>query len=440
MVGLLAYLPLQDLAITYAPGQGALVARFAPDALVAAAALASIARWPAVAFERCRKIVAPVAIFLLLWIEIGRLTGVSTSTLLAGARSEFRFFPLVVVAACSASPRKDARAYVRILAALATAEAIIAIAEAAGGEAVRQIFAPHYSLAIGQTVIGRADPLLTTITGTFTHRVILGTFLALVGILVAAAGAQQLGLSRRVAIGLWSLLAVGTILTGAREAVIALALGTGIALSREHGMPTKRMLAGSVALATLIALAVVPQHQNSDFYSPSLRTRWTSLASAAAWRPASDGNFRLYFAVGSVKAVAHHAPVAGFGLGTVSDPRAVVRPASPLNRYREGRDALRTRYYTDSNWVALLLETGYAGLALLGILLIILYRMGSRCGRSFWGGSALAATVAAVGLFGLVAPALQLRPTSFILWLFVGLVIAQTSGAEDAKAKHLHPS
>jgi hypothetical protein len=123
--------------------------------------------------------------------------------------------------------------------------------------------------------------------------------------------------------------------------------------------------------------------------------------------------------------VAREKPIAGFGLGTASDPRIVRGRSSPLEQYPAGQLAVEHDFYNDGNWTVVLFETGIAGIAVLALLLVFLGWYGWRVASAgFWVGGALFGLTLATIVLGFFAPILQTRTGSFILWLFAGLAAA----------------
>jgi hypothetical protein len=430
---LLVYLPLQDLVISRAPGSLVVPARYLPELIVYAIAFLLVLTRITAAGRGVRLFVA-VAAVIVLWSLTGFWNDVAPSTIAAGARSEFRFLPLALVAMLSLRVREDARFYARVLLAVACAQAVIALLEAVGGESIRAIFAPEYELVVRGTVVDRVGPPLDTIFGTFSHRNILGAFLAFAGIVLASASPKELGLRGRTAILLWLLLAAGTLAAVSREGMIALIIGTVFALSFQHRLPAKRLLFIIGTAAVLATLAIRPQSDTPAHHGLSSWSRWNDVVSSRGWSATPSGNFRLYYLLSSVEFVAHDAPFAGFGLGTVSDPRAVQSGSSPLESYPAGRLAVRNSFYNDGNWTVLLLETGFGGILLLALLLTLLARTGRKVALAgFWAGAALAGLVLATVILGFFAPVLQTRSASFVLWLFAGLAAAGSIADRTAR-------
>lgn len=418
---LLIYLPFQDLVISKVPSVIVLPARYLPELVVCAVAVSLILARPPRSGGDGRLLMGAVGV-VLLWAIAGFLNDVDLSTIAAGARSEFRFLPLVAVGMLSCRVRDDARFYARVLLAAASAQAIIALLEAVGGDTIRTVFAPRYTLVVGGAVVGRLNPPLDTIFGTFSHRNLLGAFLAFAAIVVASAGSKGLGLGRRTVVLSWLLLAAGTLAAVSREGVIALVIGTAFVLSFQHRLPATRLV---LVIGAAVVVAILVFRPLDDAAPPaglSSWSRWGDVVSARGWSASSSGNFRLYYLLETARVVVRDKPLTGFGLGTASDPRFVQSGLSPLERYPAGRLGVQQDFYNDGNWTVVLLETGLAGILVLAVFLTFVAWYGLRvASRGFWVGGALAGLVLATFVLGFFAPILQTRTGSYILWLFAGL-------------------
>jgi hypothetical protein len=417
------------------PGALILPAWYLPEIVVWAIAIPIVlTRLPSTG--RDLRVFAGAAGVVGLWSLTGYWNDVAVSTIAAGARSEFRFLPLIVIALFSGRVREDARFYGRILLCAASVEAVIALLEAVGGEPIRAILAPSYTLVVGGAVVGTPNPPLETIFGTFAHRNLLGAFLAFSAIVVASAGPKGLGLRRRTVIMGWSLLAAGTLAAVSREGVIALVVGTAFVLSFQHRIPAARIGLLIGAAVAVVSFAIKPENPPPADAGPSSWSRWGDVVSTRGWSATSTDNFRLYYMVGTAQLVARDSPVVGFGLGTASDPRFVQAGSSPLERYPAGRLASELNFYNDGNWTVLLLETGFAGVLLLVTLLTFLTLYGCKVAQAgYWMGGALAGLVLATAVLGFFAPILQVRGASFILWLFAGLAAAAMPSRHEQRRR-----
>ena len=312
---LLVFLPFQDLVISRVPGSLVLPARYLPELVVLAIAVPLVlTRLPTTG--RDGLLLAGVGAVVGLLSLTGFWNDVPLSTIAAGARSEFRFLPIMVVAMLSLRVRADARFYARVLLASALAQSLIATLEAVGGHSVRAIFAPSYTLVVEGVVVGKLNPPLDTIFGTFSHRNLLGDFLAFAAIVVVSAGPQGLGLRRRTVILSWLVLATGTLASASREGMIALIVGTAFVLSFQYRLPAMRLVLALGVVAGVTALAIRPQSDTTPPSGASSWTRWSDVVSARGWSATPSGNFRLYYMLETGRFVARDKPFAGFGLGT----------------------------------------------------------------------------------------------------------------------------
>jgi hypothetical protein len=393
-----------------------------------------VTRLPAT--RRSLWLLASVVGVVVLCVLTGVWNGVDLPTIAAGARSEFRFLPLMVVAMLSPRIREDARFYGRVLVTAAFAQAVIALLEAIGGNSVRAMFAPKYTLVVGGVVVDRLAPPLDTVFGTFSHRNLLGAFLAFAAIVAVSAGPKGLGLRPRTVILSWIVLASGTLATVSREGMIAMIVGTAFVLSFQYRLLAIRFFLIIAAVACLSVFALRPLNDSAPPTGMSSWSRWSDVISARGWSATPDGNFRLYYLLETTKLVAREKPVSGFGLGTASDPRVVRTGSGPLQRYSAGRFAVKWDFYNDGNWTVVLLETGFAGIVLFALVHWCLGWYGLRvASRGFWVGGALAGLVAATAVLGFFAPILQTRSAGFILWLFAGLAAGYPAAGKAAGAE-----
>jgi hypothetical protein len=420
---LLVYLSIQDLVVSRVPSSLVLPARYFPELVVFAIAVPLVlTRLPTT--RREAHLLTAVAGVAILWTLTGFWNDIELSTIAAGARSEFRFLPLVLVGMLSNRVRDDARFYARVLLAAGVAQALIALLEAFGGNQIRAIFAPDYTLVVGGTVVGRLSPPLETIFGTFSHRNLLGAFLAFAAIVVAAAGSEGLGVRRRTVVLSWLVLAAGALAAVSREGVLALVIGTAFVLSFQHRLPAVRVLLVITAVSVFAVIAIRPLDDSAPPTGLSSWSRWGDVISARGWSATASGNFRLYYLLETARIVTREKPVTGFGLGTASDPRLVRSGSSPLEQYPAGQLAVQHDFYNDGNWTVVLFETGIAGIVALSALLILLGWYGYRVASAgAWVGAALAGLTIATAVLGFFAPILQTRTGNFILWLFAGLAV-----------------
>jgi hypothetical protein len=221
--------------------------------------------------------------------------------------------------------------------------------------------------------------------------------------------------------------AVAIVLSGSREGAAGLVLAALLIARRRFHLPVVwlvTLVVLSVALfAPLLSDVQSAAPQGSVSYT-SLSKRWRSVLSAETWSPTAHGNFRLYLLKSEFDAVRADAPVFGFGLGSVTDPRRVADQSSAAYRTSAGRQAASFRYLFDGNWGLILLETGFAGLAALLGAFLLAARFGMVVSQVHWVGLALTASVLAFGLIGFFAPVLQLRVPGAVFWLLLGFAVA----------------
>jgi hypothetical protein len=429
--GVLLFLPVQDLVLTHATGPLIPLVRYGPELVLDLYLLGILlARGPSV-LRRLGPVAVPLGALLMFWVVGGVWNRSGVEEILVGIRAEVRFLPLLVIPFLASDVRSDARLYARCIVGAASLQALVAVAEFLGGVPVRRAFAPQYDISIAGIDVGKASPPLEHIFGTFAQRNLLGVFLALAWLVVAAAGARGLGISRRAAFAVGTLLVIGVGLSGSREGALALGAGALVIAAMRFGSALLRPFAVALAALALVGFATVPEGSTAAQFvdSNSLTQRWQALFSGAVWSP--DTNFRLKLLEENAKLAAADEPVFGFGIGTASDPRLISNFTSPVYRSFPGLEKAVQPFVSDGNWAILVAETGFVGLALLAVLLLALVRLG--LSTPHWSGGALVATVAAVAVLGFFASVLQQRPTSAILWLLAGLAGA-TTAYERARA------
>lgn len=429
IAAVLAFIPVQELVVGYTSGPALFAARYGPELVLDLLALVVVATSSRRIWQRLGPAAVPLVALLSFWALTGVWNAVAPSTVLVGLRSELRFLPLVVLPLVSRRPLADARLYGRVLVYSGAVQAVIALAELAGGERVRSALAPRYEIVFGGVSLGKSGPPLDTVFGTFGNRNLLGIFLALAWIVLAAAGSRGLGIRPRAAVLLGWLIVGGVVASGSREGALALLVGLAVIGAARWGRSFARL--GLAAAAGLVVvglwLAPVGDPGLSLLDSASIHERWRAVFTPVAWSP--DTNFRLRLLVENTKLTAAEEPFFGFGIGTASDPRRLANFTSPVYRSFPGLERAVLPFLSDGNWAILVLEVGFVGLALLALVLLALVQLGLEVRERHWSGLALAAVVPAVLLLGLFTSVLQQRPASALLWLLGGLVLAVRSAA-----------
>jgi hypothetical protein len=226
---------------------------------------------------------------------------------------------------------------------------------------------------------------------------------------------------------LGSIFVVAIALSGSREAVAGLVLSALVIARQRFRLPVVWVVALVITGGLLFAPALSAVQDTAPAGSvsyTSLGKRWGSVLSPATWSATPHGNFRLYLLKSEFDAVRADAPLLGFGLGSVMDPRRVADGSSAAYRTSAGRQAAAFRYLFDGNWGLMLLETGFAGIAALIGAFALAVRFGINLARQHWVGLALTASVVALGLIGFFAPVLQLRMPGALLWLLLGFAVS----------------
>jgi len=428
--GAIVVLPLQDVLMAHLAGPPLLIVRYAPEMLLTVlAVLLLVTHWRRIV-TRLGPVATALALALSFWALTGLANAVSLDTMLVGFRSEFRFLPLAFLPLLSKEPFRDARLYARILVLLGAAEAALAVVQFVGGEGVRAAFAPTYTIRAGDVTVGEGLPSLDHPFGTFAHRNLLGVYLALTWVVLAAAGARGLGWPRRAVRVVGTLLVVGAVVSASRSGAIALVVGAAVVAVVRVRRDIVKLAALGFALLVLAGLWSAPTGPAAinALDATSLLSRWSVLFTPVAWSP--DSSFRVRLALENSKLVVHERPMFGFGIGTASDPRLVSRLTSPVYRSFPGLERAVQPFVSDGNWAVLILEVGFVGVALLALLFLVLLRLGASVDH--WSGLALMAVVTAIVVLGFFSPVLQERAPSATLWLLVGVAAAAAGSVPRA--------
>lgn len=420
----LVYLPFEGFVLKYVPASDVAFVRYGPEILFDFVAIVLLLVKVDLVAAKLRWVGGVLVAVMAAWIGTAIINGVSVSTTLIGLRGEFRFLPLMVLPLVSQTLRADLRLWGRVLVIGGVIQSIIVYMEWLGGTSVRAFFSPQYSIVInGIAVASSGAPRLDTVFGTFGNYNALGIFLVLAWAVLAAAGASELGFSRRRAVTAALLIVAAVILSGSRESLVVFLLIAVIVGRARYRLPLK--LVGVVTVVAVVVL-VFAAPQQAQALQPGSRvvSRWEALLNPSQWHANYQGNFRLFFLTSQLSLVRQQSPIWGFGLGTVQDRRTLSSGTSPLYRSFAGQRAASFSYLYDGNWALILLETGFLGLGALGGLVVVLAVAGIRAAQRHWCGLALFATISATVVLGFFAPVLQLRHVGAILWLLAGATVA----------------
>lgn len=422
------WLPVEDLVLSHIHGAPLLAARYGPEVVIDLIAVGLLfTRFPVI-LDRLGKLVFPFAALIGVWLATWVWNSLSASTAIIGFRSELRFLPLILLPLLSRDLTRDARLYGRILVFMGTAEALLALAEYVGGPRIRAVFAPQYEIVLNGVSVAKAGAPLSDIFGTFAHRNLLGIFLAFAWMILAAAGSQQLGLSRRAGLLMGWTIVIGVFVSGSREGAIALVLA-GIVIGRvRFRLPLARLAAFAAASTASVVLLTAPTVSSKTYLAPSsLTERWRVLLAPSVWKANPDDNFRLYFLMANGRQILKDSPFFGFGIGSASDSRLLRDGTSSAYKSFTGFDqAYIQNFIYDGNWAILILEVGLGGMAALGVVFVSLARVGASVMERHWAGLVLIGMVVAVIALGFFTSVLQERPSGAILWVMAGLAAAAT--------------
>jgi len=441
LAAVLAYLPFENQALTYAPPGSTPFVRYGPEILIDLAVLLIVFGRIDRVLEGLGKLRWPLALLLATWLASAVWAGVAFTTASIGFRSELRFLPLLFVAVLSKRPEVDARLYGRVLVFVAGIEAAIVGAQALLGTPAREAFAPNWAIEINGVSFA-ADGLTKPDTnfGTFSNYNSAGIFLVFAWIVLAAAGSRRLGLSSRVGLILGAGIAGAVFVSGSRESGLALGIAAVIiAHARYRQWVSTAVVVGTVALILVGPLVAAAHYGIPDgaVNGRSLTARWAYVMSPKAWSTNYHDNFRLFLLKENTDLVIKTSPALGFGIGSVSDKRTVEDGSNPLYRTWAGRRALAFSYLYDGNWGLLIMEVGLAGLVALALFFFGLFRVAIELARTHWLGLALLTELVVVFVLGFFATILQLRLPTAVLWLTAGLCLALL---RERKDETLNPS
>lgn len=424
--GLIIYLTFEELVLTHVPSADVAYVRYAPEALLdLVAAILLITRANDVVARVGRGWVV-MAVLLTSWVASAALNAVPLSTAAIGLRSELRFLPLGVIALLSSNAARDALRVARVIVFCATAEAVIGLAEAVGGAGVRAAFRPNWHIDLGGITFAQGRVQDRGIAfGTFSSHNSLGILLAFAWLVAIAAGAERLNLSSRMYYGCLALIGTASLVSGSRQAVLAILLASLIVARIRLKFPVIRVAAITLVVLVILgpAIAAVGRAAPSGAISyGSVSRRWEAVVSPATWRADQYSNFRLYLLKSDVSA-AMQSPVVGFGLGTVSDQRWLADGRNAIYRTAAGSRAAAFSYVYDGNWALLVLEVGFLGTAAMLLLFYATARLGAGL-KEHWLGCFLIGAAFMIPFLGFFAPIMQLRLPSAVFWALLGLALA----------------
>lgn len=440
VAGLIVFLPIQELALTHAHGVGVILIRYGPELIVDGAAVVLLATYFRIIRDRLGQLALPLGLVLMFWTLTAVWNAVSASTALIGLRGELRFLPLAIFPLVSRTPFRDARLYGGVLVIVGAFQGVVALVEFVGGTRVRELLAPQYEIVLGGVSVGQAGPPLAHVFGTFGHRNLLGVFLALAWIVLAAAGGRRLGFPPRVGVSLGVILVAGVVVSASREGALALMLGMFTVALMRFGRSVGRAAIVGVSAVAVIGLWTAPESEWSGrlLDANPIVTRWQALFTSAAWSP--ETNFRLRLLLENADLTEAERPIFGFGIGTMTDPRLLADYSSPVYRNFPGMESAVRPFLSDGNWAILVLEVGFVGTALLALLFAALMRFGLAARHYGWPPVALVATVPAIIALGFFTSVLQQRPASAVLWLLVGLTARTAAAYNETPTRREQPA
>lgn len=440
---LLVYLAFEEFILTHFADGHTAVVRYAPELAAQLFVTVAVLIGIGAVAPRATRLLAVLSICVVPWLFSALVSGNGLSTALIGMRSELRFAPLCLVPLLLKNPQRDLTFVARVVIWVAAAQSLIACIEFVGGYGVRSFFATNWKVEVSGVTVSHSAAYLGTVFGTFSNRNGLATFLVIAWILLASAGSQALGFSRRGGVVLGSMFAIAILLSGSREGAAGLALsGLVIARQRFHlpviWLATLAVL-GAVLFAPALATVQSTAPQGNVAYT-SLGKRWRSLLSSESWSTTVHSNSRFYLLKSEFDAVKADAPIVGFGLGSLTDPRRIADGTSSAYRTSAGRQVVAFRFFFDGNWGLILFETGIVGATAFGLAFLLTVRFGILVSAHHWVGLALTTSVLAVGLLGFFSTVLQSRAASAVLWLLLGFAATIHHDRRTSERTNVHRS
>lgn len=429
VAGFLVYLPFEAWIVGFLPGSVSSVARYGPEALGVVMLIVALSS-TRIEANRWRDLLGALAAVVVVWGIAALHAGISPTTAVVGYRSELRWVPLALVVALTHDHAGDTRWYGRAVVAAATIQSVIAVSEWIGGAPVSAFFSPDYSIVIGGLSVSSASQHVHSIFGTFENHNAFATYLVFAWVVLVALGWRRLGIRRDVQLMLAVLIPFVIVITGSREAALALVLAALIVGRVRFRLPSLRLalLLGAAALALGTAYTTTTTLDKDT--RGQLGTRWAVIFNPETYSSTTGQNFRLSLLFQELGLAARHSPLVGYGIGSVVDPRSVPDGSNPLYRIPAGVEAIRFRYIFDGNWGLLAVETGFLGVAAVVILLAAIGRVGMRSANEP-AGVVVYCLVGCVVLLGFFECILQDAPSTLVWWVFVGVAIA--AGAQPAE-------
>lgn len=431
VVGVLVLSPFERWVAGLLPGGLGSVAVLMSDALVGVVLLTLPALARAARAERGRSrllrvsdgLVAP-ALFVLVAIMSLLVNRPPTLDAIYFFRTYFRFIPLAVAAAllCLRNPAVLRRLLV-VTVGLVAVQCGIGVIEFLGGPGVARLFWP------GGVSLGAATAELTTfdsvkeqiVAGTLGHYNVLGTY-ATAGLCVVV-GAHRLldpTMKRRWPTALAVLFGVTVVLTLSRQSMGALAIA-GMLVALLTGGRTRQLALAVVPAALIVfAAALLIAHP----LARNIADRFTEITEPVYWRIAFSENRGYALATILPRAIAED-PVFGTGPGSFG---RTISGMDPVGVNRLGVQLKWADYVTDVGYVAMGAQTGLLGLAAFAASLGTLGHRSWRLYRTAeWRGLGIAGLGVMMTFFitNLASSPLSYKPTSSVLWVIYGLVLAR---------------
>lgn len=428
-VALILYIPLEGFLLKWLGGASGVVS-VAPEVLLALSAFSVLAvrgrrGWDTVAVGRW---LAWIAVFALAGVVSGYLAGVPLDRGAYWVRTMVRYMPAAIAIAGSTGRREWRRVVGPALSFAVVVQAVIAVAEFVGGVGVRVFFSPGL-VAFGglQAAVAFAD-VAQGVSGTLGFYNNLALFAAM-GYAVSMGGLRALSAAEgadaprlQIAILRAGVIAsvVCVMLAGSRQGIIIFLLLLGV-MAAILGL---RGVGGSGAISWIAGAGLVVIALQSP-----------EVAGPLAWIPQRFGRIfnmsdvsqsmqtdRLFAFMRIAPSALAQRPLLGFGPGStyLGTGVAVVAGALSLNS-----DAVW--FVQDVGWVALLVQLGIVGFALiLGLFVWMWARAleGRRAAALLDGETATVIGCLVVVMLGMFASSLLLvRSTSLVLWVVAGLCL-----------------
>ncbi|MEK7648342.1 MAG: O-antigen ligase family protein [Patescibacteria group bacterium] len=435
-----AVLPFEPFVLKWVGDELYIAARYASEALIYIVAGVTV-------IQKCvqgkRLSLGPLALPLATFAGIAVASAVANHNTLfdsaMGLRQIFRYMLLYVAVVLLAPHEKWTQGSMIGIAGIALFESVLGSVQALTGGSLDgflmptgQKFIESITLTMGTSGFWQEGQRVFATMGRYDQ---LGIFLSFVLLLVV--GFLFENTNRKPSRFWWWVLGAGCValvLTYSRAAWFGFAIGfavCGIGIKRNWRIAAGYMAVLLLAVAMYASLGIA-QHYRIDLPNQTLTERLFESVSIQRILGEYYALGRTYFLLHVPVNVLEHAPLLGVGPGMFGGGAAAA--LHNTEKYAElnlpyGING--TEGYIDNNWLSLLGETGYLGVAAYALILIVLARTALRVHRSsqspLMRGLALGycGALAAFAFQGFFATYFEVRTLAPYIWIFGGILAAE---------------